>query len=222
MRTFNLRLVLWLAGILMVVAVSMHYLHRYQVRRNAGVYLTLATEKDAVARDEKVALPERMKAIEAALQHYRRYLALDPHNVQARAAYGKLLVFVGDLSKAYFQFERVLRTGPDDPADEEEVQQLQKLQDEIRRLQVDVAIAVQRYSDAIVHLKSLLDQTDGKDSALLEQLAVCEAESGKNEDALKTLDVAIENSPDRLSAYRLKMDLQRERLKDWAGARSTL
>ncbi|MHB8972306.1 MAG: tetratricopeptide repeat protein [Pirellulaceae bacterium] len=222
MRTFNLRLVLWLAGILMVVAVSMHYLHRYQVRRNAGVYLTLATEKDAVARDETVAGPERLKAAEAALQHYRRYLALDPLNLQARAAYGKLLFAAGDLPKAYFQFERVLRTGPNDPADEEEVQQLQKLQDEIRRMQVVVAMNVQRYSDAIVHLQPLLDQAGGKDSILLEQLAVCENESGKYEDASKTLDAAIANAPTQLSAYRRKMDLQRSRLKDWASARETL
>ncbi len=50
-----------------------------------------------------------MKAAEDAIQHYRRYLALDPRNVKARADYGKLLVYMGDLGKAYFQFERVLR-----------------------------------------------------------------------------------------------------------------
>ena len=48
MRTFNLRLVLWLAGICIVTAIVVHFLHDYQVRRNAGVYLELATQKAAI------------------------------------------------------------------------------------------------------------------------------------------------------------------------------
>ena len=91
MRTFNLRLVLWLAGIFLAVAVAVHYLHGFQVRRNAGVYLTLATEEDAVVRDKERKFPERMKAAEDAIQHYRRYLALDPRNVKARAITGNCL-----------------------------------------------------------------------------------------------------------------------------------
>ncbi|MHB0956102.1 MAG: tetratricopeptide repeat protein [Pirellulaceae bacterium] len=224
MRTFNLRLVLWLAGILLVGAVSVHYLHRYQVRRNAGVYLTLATKEDSVARDESRELPERIRAIEDALQHYRRYLALDPHNVQARADYGKLLSspFVGDYAKAYFQFERVLRAGPKDPKDNEEVQHLTKLQNEIRRLQVGMAMGIRRYSDAIAHLRILLEQAENKDGELLEQLAKCEMRTGKYDLALSTFDNAIKNAPDRLSAYAYKAQLQRDRVRDPAAVNATI
>ncbi len=86
-------------------------------------------------------------------------------------------------------------------------------------MQVDVAIGVQRYSDAIVHLDALLDSAGRKDSALLERLGYCQALSGNDKAALKSLDVAIENSPDRLSAYWLKVELQRDRIRDAAEAK---
>ncbi len=51
-RTFNLRLLFWLVGIFLVVAVVVHFVHGFQVRRNAGVYKTLAEKERSLAEEE--------------------------------------------------------------------------------------------------------------------------------------------------------------------------
>ena len=50
-RTFNLRLLFWLVGIFLAVAVVVHFVHGFQVRRNAGVYKTLAEKERNLAEE---------------------------------------------------------------------------------------------------------------------------------------------------------------------------
>ena len=83
MRTFNLRLVLWLTGIAIVSSIAVHFLHDYQIHRNAGVYLDLATKKARVAwesqpNEDQKKQGDRTQATEDALKYYQRYLTLDP------------------------------------------------------------------------------------------------------------------------------------------------
>ena len=131
------------------------------------------------------------KAAGDALQHYQRYLALDPTNVAVRADYGKLLAHIGALPRAFLQLERVLREDESN--------------DEMRKLQVDVAIRLGRFADAESHLDVLLKKVDGKESApLLEQRGICQVQTRKNDDALKSFSAAIAISPERLSAYSVE------------------
>ena len=180
-RTFNLRLLFWLVAIFLVVAVVVHFMHGFQVRRNAGVYKTLAEKerslaeeenknvqscaktardlkqppaaRDAAAADGRKAAASAGKAAANAIQHYRRYLAFVPGDVSVRADYGKLLVSVGALPQANSQLERVLREGGGD--------------DETRIMLADVAMQLGLYPSAEHHLSILLDKTENKDGACL-------------------------------------------------------
>lgn len=191
MRTFNLRLVLWLAGIFLVLAVVVHFVHGWQVRRHAVVYLELAQQQDQLARESVLGSPEWSEASKSALRHYRRYLSLQPRDVESRAELARFLLFVGDLKGTYTQCERVLREDPDN--------------EEIRNMQVDVTMAGELYPDAEAHLKHLLDKTDPQDRArqseLLEKLGLCQMLSIRFDDAKATYEQAIELAPERPTTY---------------------
>ena len=233
MRTFNLRLLFWLVGIFLAVAVIVHFVHGFQVRRNAGVYKTLAekerslaeeenqkaknctetagdlkkpqAERDADAAEARKAAASAGKAAANAIQHYRRYLAFVPGDVGVRADYGKLLVSVGAFAQANSQLERVLREGGGD--------------DETRKMLVDVAMQLGLYPSAEHHLSILLDKAENKDGALLEKLGSCQLLRGEYEKAKESLESAIKNSPNQLTSYWLLAEVLRDRLKNPEAAR---
>lgn len=215
MRTFNLKLILWLAGIFVLTAIAVHFTHRFQVRRNAGSYLELATTQEATARDEKTPPPERAKALESAGNNYRRYLALNPIDFQARAKYGLLLLNMpltrDDLPRAFFQFERVLRdipTTPKNPADQASNDELDK---KIRTEQVRLATALRRFDDAVAHLEVLKAKAApaGEKSEvrldLTEQQADCKLANLDKDGARDLLRTVVDpntGDPKRVSAHR--------------------
>ena len=204
MRTFNLRLVLWLAGIAVFSAVGIHFLHRFQVRRNVGVYLDQARKKAAIAweasPDELQTKRESLaRAADEALRYYHHYLSLTPTDATVRGEYGKLLAHVGDTQRAGAQLERVLREDTSN--------------DEIRTLRIDLAIRTGRFSDALRHLAVLLEHVGGPESApLLEQSGVCQIQLGKRQEALESFASAIAKASDRLSSYWLRATLLRDHM----------
>ena len=232
-RTFNLRLLFWLVGIFLVVAVVVHFVHGFQVRRNAGVYKTLAekerslaeeesqnakkftdtagdlkktqADRDAAAADGRKAAASAGKAAANAIQHYRRYLSFVPGDVGVRADYGKLLVSVGAFAQANSQLERVLREGGGD--------------DETRKMLVDVATQLGLYPSAEHHLAILLDKAGNKDGELLEKLGTSQLLRGEYEKAKESLELAIKNSPNQLTSYWLLAEVLRDRLKNPEEAR---
>lgn len=234
MRTFNLKLILWLAGIFLVTAVAVHITHKIQVRRNAGAYLELATTQEAVARDEKLGVPERMKALELARNNYRRYLSLEPTDFEARAKYGKLLLVQAsreDLPRAYFQFERVLRDIPATVEDATQQAANEKLDKEIRTLHVDLAGALGRYPDAIAHLDVLKAKAKEKGEkpevlfGLSERQADLKLAANDPEGARKILEDILNKEkggdPGRVPAARRLIDILWQREQDPTVARET-
>lgn len=228
MRTFNLKLILWLAGIFVLTAVAVHFTHRFQVRRNAGSYLELATKQEEQARaeaalilakDVKASPANLAKALESATINYRRYLAFDPANFNARAKYGRLLLDIpanrDDLGRAYFQFERVLRDIPATAETPAEQAANDKLEKEIRTLQVDLALspAIHRFSDAYNQLEILKAKTKAKDVwlGLSEKQADIKLAMNEPDIAKGLLEDAVDSEkggdPHRISAYRRLLDL---------------
>lgn len=217
MRTFNLRLVLWLAGIFLIVAVTVHFVHGVMVRKNAIVYRELAEKAAATALDEHGKPDDRIKAAEDAVSNYRRFLAFRPREVKVRADYGNLLYEIGAKNQAYLVFARVLRDAEDSAGKltEEEL-------DDVRRKQLQLAISSGQLADAKEQLRTLLakNPTDGE---LLEQkgiLHILDADSKR--DAIDAFEAAIANAPDRPTAYVHLARLYRDQLGDAAEARTTI
>ncbi|MFW6170577.1 MAG: tetratricopeptide repeat protein [Planctomycetota bacterium] len=223
MRQFNLRLILWLAGIFVVAAVSIHLLHGYQVRQNKDAFLDMARETKASFRDmveNQSGTPAELQ--ESALQavtFYRRYLGLDPEDLAVRIEYAKFLLDIGDFRSAYVQHERILRqTVTADP-------ELQAKQEEARRNHVQLARLSEEYSDAIYHVNQLLE-THENDPSLLEQRGILymqlEPTRDNTDTARASFKGAIEHGPDQLSAYSRLASLQLQRDRDPQGATATI
>ena len=165
MRTFNLRLILWLAGIFVVTAIVVHFVHDYQVHKNAYAFLEMAEKSEDVVREmakDRKGTPDQIRdAIEQTVRHYRRYLALDPENLSVRIKYARFLMDIPDPVAAFLQNERILR---EDPEDEELLAQ----QEKVREKQIQLAMRMQgRLGDAIYHINELLE-TRKNDATLLE------------------------------------------------------
>lgn len=229
MRQFNLRLFLLLASIGFVSAVGIYFLHRHQVRKNARFYLEMAekTESEAIDRLKEYAedvrdptkLDAARKALETTSRHYRRYLRLMPEDVDAREKHGRLLLNAGAGQVAFDEFERALRV-PADKLTEEQVQRLETL----RELQVDLAINLQRYSDAVRHLESHLVKTSPTDQEKARQAgfrlkqAGCYQALDRRDPAKECYEKAIALDPTLVEAYFRLALMLRQRASEVAAA----
>lgn len=223
MRQFNLRLILWLAGIFVVVAVSIHFLHGYQVHQNKDAFLEMARETKASLRtmleNQSASQAELEESVKQTLTFYRRYLGLDPEDLGVRIEYAKFLLELGDFRSAYAQNERILRqTVTGNP-------ELKAKQDEVRRRQIQLAGLSQQYSDAIYHVDQLLE-TEKNDPELLTQRGQLRMRQEPTREhtkaARESLELAIEHGPDQLPAYSMLARLQLGRDGNREAAESTI
>ena len=133
-RQVNGRLVLVTLLVVGVGAVCTHFLHAFQVDRTANVMLTRA---QGFLPDE----PEQAR------NWLAQYLSFRPDDGQAKLQYARLLDEVAVSGRQWLQvfllYEDVLRQHPDDT--------------DIRRRQVDVALRLGRFADALLHLDRLLN-----------------------------------------------------------------
>ena len=195
-RRLNLRFLAILIGVLAVLISSGHFLRAFQVRRNAGKLLTQAerTKKDG--------------HLDEAVKIYRRYLALKPTDGDALAEYGMTLDQLAkqphDRIPVFFILEHAL--------------QLNGERDDVRRHQVDVAMAIERFKDAEDHLVKLMERSPNNGE--LEYLrGLCLERREKLEDNEKELGavgyfkLAIEHSPKRIDSYVHLANLHRQDAK---------
>jgi tetratricopeptide (TPR) repeat protein len=135
--TINWRFLLKLIAAVVVVAVPIHLLHRYQVRKQVDVFLRHADE----ARDKKE--PERE------INFLRRYLMARPNDLDTRERLARALCKNAksgrQLTEGYLAVEDVLRRDPD--------------RQELRRFAIDFALdpRLGLYAEARVHIDYLLD-----------------------------------------------------------------
>src|SRR5262249_35765067 len=153
------RLFVALLCALLAMAVGVHFLHAYQVRRSASGLLAQAEEAESEERYEEAA---------KLLNHYLGYV---PEDTDALARYGfaldklsappaNVLATRAMRLRAMLVFEQVVR--------------LQPQNHDVRRRLVSIEMedAVGRYKDAIPHLKTLLEHSP-KNAELEELFGRC-------------------------------------------------
>lgn len=213
MRQFNLRLILWLAGIFVVAAVGIHFLHGYQVRRNSQAFLDMARKSEQELRDmveQQVGTQKQLEnAVRQTVLYYQRYLGLqEDDDLAVRIEYANFLRDIGDFQRAYGQNERILRADVvDDP-------ELLAEQEKVREMQIQLAGAFKEYSDGIYHINELLE-TRAHDADLLELRGLYQLNQedtiANNEAARDSFQEAIEYHPDHITTYARLAALERER-----------
>ncbi|MCI0743396.1 MAG: tetratricopeptide repeat protein [Gemmataceae bacterium] len=200
-KRLNLKLVAWLLGTLLIVGVGTHFLHAYQVERNAATLRYLAEEAE---RDEE---------LDRAAKYYRLFLTHEPSDTEALARYGAIQVKLAHSPKTRFAAMLIL----------EQVVRRDPKRDEVRRQLVELAMhpQLQRFSDAKDHLVYLRGVFP-KEGELQWQFGRCEHVLGKYAAAAEAYAAAIKLTPTLLDAYRDLAELQHGQLRKPADALATL
>jgi len=171
MRRLNVKLTVWLVGIILTSVVGVHLLHGYQLSRNAD-FLRLQAEK-----------AEKDGNVKEAIKQYNQYLKYRDD----KDGYSSLATLVVDAAKevdstrqdkirAYNILEEAIRRHPD-------------LSDVRRRL-IDYSMAMRRFDEALGHIQYLVD--DGtKDAALDLKAAQCYVQIGDETSAFKRLNSVV-------------------------------
>ena len=167
MRRLNLKLTLWLLGIVVFSVVGVHFLHGYQLGRNAD-FLRVQAEN---ARKEGN-LRESMKQYNQYLKHRD-----DPDGYSALAEIVVEIAKASDSTKpdrirAYNILEEAIRRHED--------------LDEVRRSLIDYTIQARRFGDALEHIEYLANKGK-KDPELDFKVALCHYANGEEEKSLKQL-----------------------------------
>jgi len=184
-----------LVGCLVIVAPSVYFLHAYQVKRQADVYLQHAREAEEAGN-----APE-------AIDHLLRYLDVVPNDNEALAQLGQLFAETRRWNEAFGILEQVLRRDPS--------------RVEARTSLAEASLALGRYNDAREQLEIIISQAaDDAETHVL--LAACHAAGGQWRDAAIACERAIEKDPAHLTAYQQLAVLQRNRIDDPVAAERTI
>ncbi len=191
MKTLNVPLLAILLVSAVVLGGGVYALHRFQVRRNADVFLHQARrameEAEAIQGTGQSDLDRKQDRLITAARNYVWFVRLRPTDVDALEELGGLQMEVLQYPQALGTLERVVRLDP--------------TRYEARRKLVDITLAFGRFEDAKSHLQFLLDR-DAGDAELLEMLGMCQLMGGDTTDAVGTLEKAVGIDPSRVQAYR--------------------
>jgi tetratricopeptide (TPR) repeat protein len=209
MRTLNVKRLACLLVVLAVVGAGTHFLHGFQVRRNASSLLGQAAEA------------EKAGHLDDAVEYLDRYLTLVPADWDALERFGVLLDRVADdpakirnRARAFAILERV---AVHNPADAE-------VERRLARIAMDPAI--RRYSEARSHLDSLLNTKYRNDPELETSLARCLEESKDFDRALQNYrqakDDGRKQQRPQVETYVRLANLQRRHFKQGDEADKTM
>jgi tetratricopeptide (TPR) repeat protein len=190
----NGKLVAWVLGGGIVLAVAVHLLHGMQVRRSSPALLRQAV----AAEDEGRA--------DLAVPLYSAYLAQHPEDQDAQVRYGEALLKLGTADargRALPVFEEVLRKQPE--------------REEVRRQLVRTAEQLGRYRQAHEHVEVLL-QAHPDDAELEQSLGFCLDAEHDFAGAVQHFEKAIARRPDLLDSHIHRAHLLRYQLDQPAEA----
>jgi tetratricopeptide (TPR) repeat protein len=177
-----------------IVASGVHFLHAFQVKRNAG--LLLETAEQAKASGD---LPK-------AAEYYGRYLGFRPDDDGALGEYGLILDRLAKTPRQQFRAFLVLDQAVGRDPDREE----------LRRRAAALAMALGRTKDAKEHLNYLLNRLHKDDAELEDQLGRClesdARNSGEFQEACDAYEKAAAHDPGRVEAYVRGAFVMRHRL----------
>jgi cellulose synthase operon protein C len=220
MRSLNVKLLAATLVALALVGVGVHFLHAFQVLRNAASFKVQADRerKEAESFEEQADRKRKEEQFKEAEEHLKeatehrakaagyldRYLRLVPDDTDALVEYALLREKLARTPRQLFAlldlFERVLRNDPD--------------QHEIRYKTVRLLMQARRWGDALDHL-SKLELAETKDSELGELnflMGECKEGQGKHPEAVESLRVAINCDKTRMDAYALRAWIRRTHL----------
>jgi predicted Zn-dependent protease len=192
-RRPNLKFLVAVAVPLFAAGAGVYALHGAQVKRSAGILLQQAEQA------------EQEGDLGEALGYLGRYIALRPDDAEAAAKAGLIRadrVRDGrEAQQAFLVLERAMRLDPG------------RL--DVRRKAVELAMRpdLARYSDAVIHLNTLLRQ-DPDDGELRFLMARALEGDLKDRDAERAYREALEADPRRVEAYVRLADLYRNRLEN--------
>jgi tetratricopeptide (TPR) repeat protein len=177
-RTLNIRFLTVFLVAVVFLGAGTHFLHAYQIRRNANALLEAADKAEADKDMPKFA------------EYLGKYVGFRPKDLDARARYALLLDSqsknVNDRYRAYLLLEAVLRDDPisDRPA--------------VRRRAAEMAISMNRSADARAHIERLL-QSQPDDGELEDLLGRCEEASKQFAKARTAYEASLKHSPGRVA-----------------------
>ncbi|REK11586.1 MAG: hypothetical protein DWQ37_13820 [Planctomycetota bacterium] len=172
MRRLNVKLALWLVGITVFSVVGVHFLHGYQVKRNAEG-LKLRAEQARKDGD-----------INEAISTYNQFLRYRDDR-EGYKALAELVVEVAneadatrrDKVRAYSILEEAIRRHPD--------------LDEVRTSLVDYTLGMRRWGDTLEHINTIqanrAERNEPPDTELVYKAALCKFLSGDEREARKDL-----------------------------------
>ena len=177
MKRLNIKLLVWLFVTPAILAIGIHFLHAYQIDRNAGS-LKAQAEEAARAGDS-----------EAAIGQYTQYLK---HRGNDPQAYGELARLTADVAnkpdatlskirRAYAVMEEASRRHPE-------------LVDVRKRL-IDYCMKLGRFRDATDHIDRLRADGHGKGTDFDIKYAQCLLVTGRDEKAVKLLSEVVGFDP---------------------------
>jgi tetratricopeptide (TPR) repeat protein len=171
----NAKAVLILAGGCLVLGVATHFLHGFQVKRNARGLLEQATVVEQEGQPSK------------AVEFLDQYLGMVPDDNEALARYGVLLDGLAKTPRArvraFFVLEQVVRRDGG--------------RSDIRLRVARMATVLGRFQDAKTHLKVLMKETP-ENAEVMQLLGRCAAGELRYEEAEKWYKKALEKAPDRV------------------------
>jgi tetratricopeptide (TPR) repeat protein len=188
-RKLNVKLLGWVVGGLLLVGAACHFLHEFQVRRNAGALLQQA---DYALEHEQ---------LREAASYLNRYLAYEPGDTEALARYALTLERLADSPAAHYQayltLQQALRRDPD--------------RADLRREAVALAVRLYRFDEAARDIEVLL-KANPHQPELEFSLGCCQEAAGEYDKAAASLARALKEDPHYLAAYRRLADLLQDRL----------
>jgi tetratricopeptide (TPR) repeat protein len=198
---FNVRFLAALLVVFIICGAGTHFLHGYQVKRNAGAFLDQADKAEQAAEGAEGA--EKLAHYRKAVQFLDRYLVYRASDTEARARLGMLLEKLArtpkDLTNTLLVYDAVLRRDPS--------------RSDIRLRAVKLAIKVDRHTDALDHLTALSAQ--GRSDGELHFLrAVCLEAMGQYKEAREAYTHAVKLPPVEIETYTSYAALLRQRFND--------
>src|SRR5262245_36274485 len=174
----NLKLITWLLTVALILGIGIHYVHAYQVKRQAGALLRRAERAEAQGQLDRTA------------SYLSQYVAFAPGDHEAMVRYGAALSRLAQSPKARVQalavLEQILLTDPQELS--------------TRRLAVGLALDLANFADARRHLDAL-HQAQPDDAEVEFLCGVCAEASGQYAEAADWYDKAIEHGPERIEIY---------------------
>ena len=188
-RKLNIKLVVSVLASLLVASVGVHFLHGFQLQRNAYRLLEMGDQAVNDKKDEK------------ALTYYAQYLTFVPDDADTVQKYAVVLdrraTTDGERLHLILRMEQVLRVKPNEQ--------------EFRMRLVHNLIALDRYAEALDNLKKLRNTWSDK-AELIHLIGWCQEAKKEYRQAAVSFAEAARINPKQIRSYVLLAEVLQDRL----------